>query len=590
MGAPEVGGPATRADPTHFIRIRKKGDASGLDTLIRSLLRLGLRWEGLYAVTVFESGCKTPPTLADKKSGIVVIDHESGLVSISPHWSYRFSHSLPSHPFTITSCRAAAHPSLGRLRITSPMNENASAQQYNEDDSIDFGELFRRLKRGLPLIVGLASLGLAITAGAYFMSGSFLTVTTATRVVFSFPGFEKGEYPDKSKFQPDDLRSPEIVAEALKREGLDTTQEVQSKVRAALSIEGIIPDNIVKERDKQRASGQTPRLYVPDEYTLTLSLPGKFPLTARQRELLLNELVSVYQEKFTRTYVSLPLNTGKAFESLVGADYFDYDLVLSRESDNITTFLTQMSATARAYRSPRTNLSFSDLLKQSQLFTQLRLNEVLGLIRRDGLSKDRNLAMVKMDYYLKTLSDNERKTVEEEKVVQSLLKQAQEREQNYTLGIKSQAGQQRTDSPVIDQGLVDSLLVNDAYNFLVRQSLETSLKTRRIQSERAILQERRDNMEAFIKSDVAQKGELLTQFQASLDNLKHVYDSLINDIRQTYEDYQQQQYGDAVRVSMQTKTSSFYRGLAMAGIAGLGIGLAAGLGLALLGIGRRNKA
>lgn len=464
------------------------------------------------------------------------------------------------------------------------MNESVSAQQNNENDSIDFQEIFRRLKCGLPQICGLALLGLAVAALIYVVGGSFLTVTTSTRVVFSFPGFEKGEYPDKSKFQPDDLRSPEIVAEALKREGVDSAQAAQGEVRAALNIEGIIPDSIVKERDRQRVSGQAPRPYIPDEYTLTLSLPRKFPLSSRQRELLLNEIVSVYQEKFTRTYVALPLDTGKAFESLVGADYFDYDLVLSRESENITNFLTQMLTVARAYRSPRTNLSFSDLLKQSQLFTQLRLNEVLGLIRRDGLSKDRNLAMVKMDYYLKTLGDNERKAMEEEKVVQSLLKQAQEREQSYTLGIKSQAGQQRTDSPVIDQGLVDSLLVNDAYNFLVRQTLEASLKTRRIQSEKAILQDRRDNMETFLKSDTAQKTEALTQFQKSLDSLKQVYESLINDIRLTYEDYQQQQYGDAVRVSMQTKTSSFYRGLALAGITGIGLGLVAGLGFVLLGI------
>ena len=175
------------------------------------------------------------------------------------------------------------------------MNENAPAQQFHEDDSIDFRELSSRIKRGLTLIAGLASLGLAIGAGAYFASGQFQSVSTTTRVVFSFPGFEKGEYPDKSKFQPDDLRSPEIVAEALKREGLDTTPEVQSKIRAALSIIGIIPDNILKERDKLRAAGQTPRLYVPDEYTLILSLTRKFPLTSRQRELLLNEIVSAEQ-------------------------------------------------------------------------------------------------------------------------------------------------------------------------------------------------------------------------------------------------------------------------------------------------------
>ena len=161
------------------------------------------------------------------------------------------------------------------------MNESPSSQPQFEDDSIDFGELFSRLKRGLPLIAGLVSLGLAITAGSYYASGAFQSVSTTTRVVFSFPGFERSEYPDKSKFSPDDLRSPEIVAEALKRKGLDTAEETQSKVRAALSVEGTIPDSIIKERDKQRAAGQTPRLYVPDEYTFSLTLERSFPMSSR---------------------------------------------------------------------------------------------------------------------------------------------------------------------------------------------------------------------------------------------------------------------------------------------------------------------
>lgn len=464
------------------------------------------------------------------------------------------------------------------------MQPNSPQNSVSDDDAIDFAELSRRLFRGLPATLGLASLGLAIAASGYVSSITFQSVNTTARLVFSFAGFEEGEYPDKSKFSPDDVRSPEIIAEALKRKGLEASNDVQASVRGALNVEGIIPESVVRDRDRQRASGQIPRVYTPDEYSLTLSLPRKFPLSAQQRAALLNEIVSIYREKFTRTYVALPLDMGKAFEALAGADYYDYDLVLTRDSQNIGAFLAEMSEKARSFRSQRTNLSFSDLVKQNQLFTQIRLNEVLGLIRRDGLSRDRNLALVKMDYYLRTLSDRELQAVEEEKVVQDLLRQAQDREQRYALGVKSQT-QQRNDGILVDQGLVDSLLANDAYNFLVRQTLEASLKTRRIQSEKAILQERRDSMEKFITSNAAEKTEALTQFQNSLNELQKVYDKLISDIRLTYEDYQQQQYADAIRVSMQAQTQSFYRSLALAGIAGFGIGGALGLGLTLLGIG-----
>lgn len=465
------------------------------------------------------------------------------------------------------------------------MSHLRSDQRLQDTEgAIDLAGLLERIRRGIPLTLGLACIGLAIAAIAIVAAGPFQNVNTATRVVFSFPGFERGEYPDQSKFSPDDIRSPEIVAEALRRKDIEATADTQAQVRSALSIEGIIPDSMVKEREKQRASGQTPRLYVPDEYSLTLSLPRKYPLTLTQREQLLNEIVSIYREKFARTYIMLPLEMGKAFELLAGADYYDYDLVLTRESQNVATFLDERLEKARAFRSQRTNLSFSDLIKQNQLFTQIRLNEVLGLIRRHGLSRDRNLALVKMDYYLRTLGDQELHAVEEEKVVQNLLRQAQDREQRYALGVKSQT-QQRNDSLVVDQGLVDSLLANDAYNFLVRQALEISLKARRVQSEKAILQERRDSMEKFITSNATEKAEALTQFQSSLNELKQVYDKLISDIRMTYEDYQQQQYADAVRISMQPRTSSIYRSLAMAGIAGFGIGGALGLGLSLLGLG-----
>ena len=475
---------------------------------------------------------------------------------------------------------------------------NDSSQQHFEDDSIDFGELFGRLKRGLPMILGLATLGLALTAGGYYVGGQYLSVTTNTRVVFSFTGFEKGEYPDKSKFSPDDLRAPDNIAEALKRKGLEA-KVTQTQIRAALSVEAIIPDSIIKERDKLRATGQTPRLYVPDEYTLTLTLPRQFPMSPREREVLLSEIVTVYQENFIRTYVAMPLNFGKAFESLLDADYSDYELVLHQEAKNINLLLagltgqapetgddkSQLGTMSRSFRSPRTQLTFSDLLKQTQLFMQIRLNETLGLIRQHGISQDRSLALLKMDFHIKSLIDDENKAIEEEKVVQALLKQTQERAQNYVLGVKSQNGPQRADATVVDQGLLDSLLANDAYNFLIRKSLASSLATRSIQAEKIIMLDQKARLATFTTENLEERIATIAQFNKSLDALKKVYNRLINDIQLTYTDYQKQQFGDAVRISMQTKTQSFYRSLALAGIAGLGIGGALGLGLALLGLG-----
>ncbi|MDD2762753.1 MAG: hypothetical protein PHE83_02130 [Opitutaceae bacterium] len=447
-------------------------------------------------------------------------------------------------------------------------------------------EIWARLARGLPQILGLAALGLAIAAIIYLAASPFTTATTSMRVTFAFNGFERGEYPDHSKFQPDDLRASDVVVEALKRDGLNADEEFQGKIRAAITIEGIIPPNVTKARDRLRAAGQNPPTYVPDEYLLTLTLPRKFPLDSRQRARLLNEIVGVFQAKFQRTHAALPLAFGNVQETLRDADYSDYERVLSSELENIEAYLSQQIVDARSFRSPTTNRSFSDLLEETQLFSRVQLNETLGLIRLYSLSRDRKAALVKMDYTLKTLADEERLALEEEKTDREYLAMAEEhsRTENFVVGVKSQVTQPRPDAPILDQGLVNSLLANDSYNLVIRKALDASLKVKRIQAEEARILERRKEMDAAMREDNPDQSTLMKRVDASLKVLQTAYDRLVSEIRQTQTDYAHQQFGSAIRISMAPITGSKYRPLAKAGIIGAFLGLALGMGLSLLGV------
>jgi hypothetical protein len=375
---------------------------------------------------------------------------------------------------------------------------------------------------------------------------------------------------------------PDLIETALQRLGLESTQTSQSEIRSAISVEGIISDSVVKIRDRLRNNGQTPPTFIPDEYLVTLTLPRNFTLPSIERGRLLLEIFNAYRERFGRTFVDLPLTFGTAFDSLTNADYWDYELVLSLESRRISALLEQMSEKGRNFRSPRSNLSFGDLAKQYELFTQIHLNQTLGIIRQYGLSKNRKSAMLKMDYYLKSLENQERLANEQESLVQELLRQSQDRSQSPVLGIKSQSAQQRPDAPLIDQGLIDSLLANDAYNFLIRKALDAGLKTRSIQSEISILQERRDHMQEF--GAVASDPEPFKDLDQSIDQIQDDYNRIIESIRITFEDFQKQEFSDAIRVSMPPVTSSYYTGLSKAAIVGGFVGTVAGIGLSLLGI------
>ena len=465
-----------------------------------------------------------------------------------------------------------------------PTTSTTGIPSIEHDQAIDLRDVGRRLGRGLSQTIGLALLGLAIAAAAWLGVCSFLPISTSTRVIFSFPGFGKGQYPDGSKFTPNDLTAPDVIDEAIKGASLDAFSGFESKIRAALSVEGIISADETKSRDRLRATGQTPPPYTPDEYEVALTLPRKFPLSNGQRSILLNGIINAYREKFERSYVDVPLAFGSVFQNVGNADYFEYERVLYDEIQNITAYLNQQLAQAKNFRSPTTNLSFSDLLDQTDVFSQIRLNETLGLIRQSGLSRDRKLALIKMDYYLHTLEDQEQKAIEDQKVIQGLLAQAQDHAQSYVLGIKSQAAQPRSENPLLDQGLIDSLLANDSYNFLVRKALDAGLEVKKIQAEKAQLLERRKSMESFLPDSHEDRSGLIVQVQKSLGELQSAYKELVTNIRKTQVDFAHQQFADAIRLSDAIRTEGMLRPLVKVSAVGLFLGAALGMGLSLLGL------
>lgn len=481
---------------------------------------------------------------------------------------------------------------------------NSPQEEVGEwKDPVQFSDLWALLTKGLPQILGLALLGLVIGAVGSYLAGRAQPLTTSTRVMFSFPGFERGEYPDKSKFQPDDLRSSSVIAEALRRKKIETSTPFQSLIRGSIGIEGVVSPNIVKERDRLRAAGQTPPPFIPDEYIIRLSLPSSNPLSVEQRNSLLNEVISVYRDQFTATYAQAPAAFGTAFTTLRQADFPEYQIILDKEIENISNYLSQLLSPrtskdpdstklierTSSFRSPTTNLSFKDLLEQTQLFSQIRLNETLGLIFQNGLSQDRATALVKMDYYLRVLENQEHRAAEEENVVRGLLSQLQERSQNYVLGIKSQAAAPaRNDAPILDQTLIDSLLANDAYNFLVRQALQAGLKVKEVQAEKTRLVQLRENMKSFTGLEVGDKAQVLARVEKSLQDLETAYQRLITNIRDTQADFARQQFGDAIRLSSEIQTEGKFRAMAfLAALCG-SLGLALGIGLSLLGISIRR--
>lgn len=463
-------------------------------------------------------------------------------------------------------------------------NQSARAIQTDLPDSFSLTEALRVLAKALPQIIAFGLLGAVVGATLFLLGFPGQTVTTSTRVVFAFDGLSQGEYPDRSKFLPEDLISPFIIKDALDKQFPQSSPELQATIRSALSIEGIVPAEVIRQRDRIRALGQVPPRYVPDEYILSLTLPRHSPLDFHQRALLLQAIVNAYRDNFIRTYATLPLAFGNVFETLRSADFFEYELILNEEIRKIESYLTTQIAKSKSFRSQSTNLSFSDLLSQTELFSHIELNDLLGLINHFGLTRDRQTALMDIDYYLQNLAESETKALGEEQVIKDLLSQAQAHAQDYVLGVKSQAAQAKTETPIIDQGLIDSLLANDSYNLLVRRALDAGIKVKEVQAERARLLERRKAIENVDRGRSQAQSDAISAVQHSLGALEASYKRLIDQIRITEGDYIRQQYSDCVRASDQVSSPGLIKPLLEAFLFGTFLGSILGIALYLLGI------
>jgi len=460
-----------------------------------------------------------------------------------------------------------------------------SNTKQSEHEFIDLKTILKTLVIGIPQAIAFASICLAISTIIFLIYSNFSHISTSTRVVFSFKGSNLGIYPDKSKFSYQDLISSDIIYNALKSEQFDTSKEFQNIIKESLNVEGNIPAERVKARDRLIALGQTVPIIIPEEYILSLNLKRNVNLRLDQRKYLLNSIVNSFREKFIRTYALPPIALGNLSATLQFADYDDFERILADNSNRIETYLTDLSKESGTFRSGKTKLSFGDLINENQDFNQIYKNKTLGLIHEGNLARDRKSALIKMDYQIYELSNLEKYQIEEERTVREFLNDAANHNSNYILGIKSQFNDSHSlNTPVIDKNLLDSLLANDTYSYIMKKALEASLKVKETQVQQIIISEKRKQMELSLKSNSEIDKELSDEANKSMKELINSYEKLINDIRDTYSDYASQEFSDAIRLSAPIENESIWTSLLIFALTGSCIGGTLGMGLSLIDI------
>ena len=415
-----------------------------------------------------------------------------------------------------------------------------------------YWSIFEKLMKARKRIAYYALMGFLV-ALIYSMFTIPSMVQTNGSLTFTYPSFEKGLYPDGSKFRMENITDPNIIEKALQDTGLVGKGYTVKRIQQALVVYPDIPGSIVAAQDESWEKGQKPESFLPNKYKISLNLP--LPgLSSRQKEKLLQSIMDNYLDKFQKMYVEYVPGSAEELLQPANYDYFEMEMILNHELQSLINFTNKRQQSSNGFRSPQTQLTFADLSKRAAMINEVDVNAATSLVYLYGLSKDPAKLLDKMNYMILKLEEEEQKKAEEEKVVISRLDKAKERNQDYLMEQSGTPNGQTDQQADLNnqQDLVRSLVENDIYNFLLSKTMAAGLIAREVTVEKQQMIQRKERF-IFLSAKRAELSETsLLEVQKSADiafqTVIEKYRLLYQDVVKTNSDFAKIELAHAVQI------------------------------------------
>lgn len=298
------------------------------------------------------------------------------------------------------------------LNVTLKNEETASENEVVISLPVILKQCKRYLIAWLLLVIIIGGL---ITGVSILMYSTSITPVTSL-VNFTYSGIESGKNPDGSEFDGNSLKSPTVIAMALKE--CDMDPQMLESVRQGITIKPIIPsdamDRLLLYGDlySKATSGQLSAAQAlldtswhSTQYQMIFSY-SKTSLNREQAAQLLNAITDAYRDYFFEAY-GYNDSLGTALKVL---DYTNYDYAEAVDlfDNSLTTLRTYVrnladSDTAK-FRSTVTGYSFSDLQQSINTIRELDLDQISSYIAQNNVTKDKDTLQAYYEYRIENLS------------------------------------------------------------------------------------------------------------------------------------------------------------------------------------------
>lgn len=287
--------------------------------------------------------------------------------------------------------------------------EEKSRHNSKTTNVLSFRKYLSRLKKLFRYWI-IAAIIIGLLSFIFTLTGKIFTGKISTMVNFSFDGIELGIDPNGNKFDVNNIKSEEVIKKSL--EDLGYTDKDPELIAANISIDGIIPENVI-----ERITHYTPNYgenivssksiadtsYYPTQYKIELRCEN-IGMNKKSAAKLLNKITENYNQAFYNSYGYNP-----SLESAVMAiDYKEYDYVdavdvFTSSLKSLQNYINELAAKDTLRFRSEKGYTFSDISASIDTVCNEDLDIISSYIMSNNVTKDKKTLIANYEFKIENL-------------------------------------------------------------------------------------------------------------------------------------------------------------------------------------------
>ena len=262
-------------------------------------------------------------------------------------------------------------------------------------------------RKAIYLLAGAALLGVILSVILFCLDKK--PVKASVKMQLAFNGAAEGIAPDGRIYDIYELTSDEVIAEALKKSGLDGKYAV-AKVRESLAVAGTYPEDIVNQTmsyesllDFTTNRTLTAERFYPTLFTVELNNKFDAKISKKNLELILKNILAAYKEKFAMTYTQ---GTPAAEATFVLSQY-DYPQqleILQQRLAIVSRYAQEMYEKEPTFRFG--GAGFNDIVVRLNALTDSDIGRLNANLTLNALTKDPDRLLTQYRFELRDLGNS----------------------------------------------------------------------------------------------------------------------------------------------------------------------------------------